>query len=297
MRWKSLGQILIVVVVVTLFIISLSVLLRNKTNIDEQVVTNIVLSVINALAVTALAYFTYYYAKANIQMASEMKKTNDMQFDLNHRPKVTMRFDKNGEGLICIVIENVGNGAAKNIKFTITPELESATMGKLSDRAPALKNGVNYLPPKMSLIFPFGAGPTEFNKDNKLPKEFKVNIQYDYAVQGKETIKEECLLELTLYKGTLRGGIKDLSTLVGEVKKIGDLLGNISRIAADTTSLKDIDTLVQEVGKIGNSLEHPPCTGGNFGSLENLDILAKEVAKIRNLLEPQKTQGDISQDS
>jgi hypothetical protein len=202
------------------FLVCLSIILAERYGISNAPV--ILLSSINAIAVISLAFFTYSYMKSTKLMADEMKSSNDMAFELSHRPKVVAWFDAKSNGAIYIVVENQGNGAAKNIKLDIKPELRNS-YGETIEKWPALKNGISYLAPEKKVTFFFDMAFTLFGKPD-LPKDFKVKIEYDWAIEGRPKISEESPLELSPFLGTDLASYKDITTLIDEVEKIRKVL-------------------------------------------------------------------------
>lgn len=178
----------------------------------------ILLSAINGIAVLSLAYFTYAYMMATRSMADEMKRTNDMAFELNHRPKVTVRLEPKSSGAIYIVVENQGNRAATNIKFDITPELKNSR-GEGIKRYPPLVDGINYLAPKEKRKFFFDMS-FSYLQSTELPRYFEVNIQYDWFIKGMPRICEKYPLDLSSFLGTDLSSCTDETTLISEIAKI-----------------------------------------------------------------------------
>jgi len=201
---------------ITAFLVSLGIILTQSYGISNAPV--ILLSAVNAIAVISLAYFTYSYMKATRAMADEVKRSNDMAFELNYRPKVTMRFEPKSNGAIYIVVENSGNGASKNIKFDITPELKNS-QDETIEKYPPLKDGINYLAPKENRSFFFDTTFSYLGK-KELSRYFEVNIQYDWFIEGMPTINEKCPLDLSSFLHTDLDSYKDDTTLINEVEKI-----------------------------------------------------------------------------
>lgn len=195
------------------------ILTRNYGVLDAPI---ILLSSINAVAVVALAFFTYSYMKSTKSMADAMKASNDIAFEMNHRPRVVVEFKVRSTGAIYIFITNQGKGAARNITFDITPALVNST-GDTTQKWPALKQGINYLAPNQNVTFFFDTA-FAFLAKPELPKDYKVKVEYDWAVAGRSRISEESPLALSPLLGTDLASYKDMTTLISEVEKIRQAL-------------------------------------------------------------------------
>lgn len=215
-RLKFILKVVGIAVVLTGFVVSWGIIVSNQYGVSNA--PTIILSSINVIVLVSLAFFTYRYMKSTTLMANEMRATRELEFELNNCPKVLMRFDPTSNGMLYIVVENTGNGAAKNIKIKIEPELRNSS-GKPLDEWPALKNGINYLPPKEKLRF-FLDTVWALAGDPKLPKDYTVKLEYDWAIEGRPKIYEVCPLETSPYVGTDLASYKDFSTLIDEVEKI-----------------------------------------------------------------------------
>ena len=149
-RFKFILKVVGIAIPLTAFVAAWGIILAEGYGISNAPV--ILLSSINALAVVSLAFFTYSYVKSTKLMADEMRRTNELAFELNHRPKVLMWFDVKSSGGIYMVVGNEGNGAAKNIRLNILPELRNSR-GDTIEKWPAIKSGINYLAPKKDVTF------------------------------------------------------------------------------------------------------------------------------------------------
>ncbi len=198
------------------FVVSLGIILSNQYGVANA--PTILLSTISVIALISLAFFTYSYMKSTESMAKEMRATRDMEFELKYRPRIFVRFDMTSNGMVYIAVVNDGNGAARNIKIKTVPKLKSSS-GETLDKWPAFKNGINYLAPKDKIRFFFDTSFALIG-DPKLPKDYTVNLEYDWAIEGRARIQEVCPLEITPYIGTDLASYKDMSTLIDEVEKI-----------------------------------------------------------------------------
>ncbi len=224
-RIKFILTVIGVAIVGVGFVVSLGIIISNQYGISN--VPTILLSTINVIALVSLAFFTYSYMKSTESMAKEMRAARNMEFELNNRPRIIIRFDITSNGAVYITIENAGNGAAKNIRIKTIPELKDSN-GETLDKWPAFKNGINYLAPKDKIRFFLGASFALIG-DPKLPKDYAANLEYDWAIEGRPRICETCPLEISPYIGTDLASYKDISTLIDEVEKIRREFEKITR--------------------------------------------------------------------
>jgi len=215
-RLKFILKVFGIAVLGTGFFVSLGIILSNQYGVDNA--PALLLSTINVIALVSLAFFTYSYMKSTALMATEMRATREMEFELNNRPRVIVKFDIISYGAVYVAVSNVGNGAARNIKMKAIPELKDSRGDSLK-RWPAFEDGINYLAPKESLRFFYDTSAALIG-DPKLPKSYVVNVEYDWAIEGKPTIREACPLEVSPYIGTDLASYKDITTLIDEVEKI-----------------------------------------------------------------------------
>ena len=89
-------------------------------------------------------------------------------------------------GIVNLVIENIGKGVAKNVKFEIIKDVESTKITNLKDLG-IFKNGIKYLPPDRRLKFTL----TTLNKDtNDFQNSIIFKVRYSDALQKRDSIFE-----------------------------------------------------------------------------------------------------------
>jgi len=215
-------------VLFTGFVVAWGIIIAKQYGVSN--IPIILLSSINAIAIVSLALFTYSYMKSTAVMANEMKTAREMEFEIQHSPKVVVDFNIKSSGMIYFVISNNGNGAARNIRFNINPPLLNAQGQKMAEEWPALRDGINYLAPKKSLTFFFDSSfkLSEYVKEN-LPLSYEVTAEYDWDVSGPPRICDKYSLDLIQYFNTDLSSYKDVSTLIDEVEKIRKILEKTGR--------------------------------------------------------------------
>ncbi len=217
-RIKFIVKVVGIAILATGFFVSLGIIISNQYGVENA--PAILLSTVNVIALLALAFFTHSYMKSTRDMANEMKATREMEFEINHRPKVTLEFEAKSDDRLYLVVKNEGNGAARNVKFNIRPPLKNPS-GHTIDNWPALKNGIPYFPPNKKLAFSFDrASIIPYYDDKGLAKDFIAKVKYDWNVKGKPKIHEKCPLELSSLMQTDLSSYKDIGTLINEVEKL-----------------------------------------------------------------------------
>jgi len=213
---RFIGTVVVVAVLGVCFIVSLGIILSNQYSITNA--PTIILNVINVIALVALAFFTYSYMQSTALMATEMRVTREMEFEINNRPKIQVRFELTSNGAVYITVINAGNGAARNIKMSSVPKLKNSS-GESLDKWPAFKDGISYLAPKDKVRFFFDTSFSLIGNQD-VPKNYTFSLEYDWVVEGRPRINETYLLDITPYIGTDLASYKDFSTLIDEVEKI-----------------------------------------------------------------------------
>lgn len=222
-RVKYVVKVIGLAVLAAGFVAAWGTIIANQYGLSDAPI--ILLSSINAIAVVCLAVFTYSYMKSTAAMANEMKATREVEFEINHRPKVVMHFSIKSNGMICVLVSNEGNGAARNIRFDISPPLVNSKGEKMVEQWPALRDGIDYLPPRKSLTF-FLESSFNINEYVKrgLPLDYEVTAEYEWDIGGRPRVRDKYPLELTPYIHTDLSSYKDVSTLIDEVERIRKIL-------------------------------------------------------------------------
>lgn len=159
-----------------------------------------------------VAISTIVYAILTSSLVSETKKLRKIQSEpslliyLFPKPDII--------NLIELVIENVGNGPAINIKFEIDQDLKFMHK-KLSD-VNLIKEGLKYLPPKQKIAFVCADMAEEFNKKKNL--EIKLNVEFEN--QNNVTFRENYVLDFSQFVGLLVFGRPYLFSIKESNEKI-----------------------------------------------------------------------------
>ena len=143
-----------------------------------------------------------------------------MEFELNHKPQIIVDFEPNANGLYYLTITNEGNGAARNVKFSIDPPLKNSKGLDVSHFS-ALDKGINFFSAKKKLVYLFDSVEAIGQYESRgLNRTFNLNIEYAWAIEGKSAITDSYPLELATLTDTQVSSYKDTRTLIDEVEKI-----------------------------------------------------------------------------
>lgn len=194
---------------------------------------------VTAIATTLLAGITLIYAWLTSKLSYETTLMREAQTE-PHISAIIQSEERN-MNLIDLVIQNIGFGPAYNVKFLITPDFENRFC-KLSDIG-FIKNGLDYFAPNQKFQF-FIANMLE--EDLKNPKEFKIEITYEYKIHGKSEKKTgEYTIDFSQFRG--------MTTLINDLpiekiaKNIELIQVDINRISTGKTELKIINYTKEEI--------------------------------------------------
>ncbi len=143
-------------------------------------------------------------------------KSSTGQFSETMRPKVYVDF-KFKDGIMYVIVKNMGERAAHNIKIEFTPDIKYRIGGEdRSLNATPLINKLSFLGPKNEIDSLLGAG------SDVLPKQqdtLTAIISYE-SEYGKKKYKEEHSFSLTAYSTRLYTPSKDIGDIVEGLNKI-----------------------------------------------------------------------------
>lgn len=175
------------------------------------------------------AIFSFLGVVVTWMTVQEMKLAREAQ----ERPYVIMDFDLSDPPIINLVVSNIGNGAAKDVKFTFEPDPVTSDDRNISKSVLLFRDGISFFPPgkTISQFFDMLHAYLGANK----PLTFDVTISYRDA-QGSRKYKDFMRLDLSMFKGRhyiVRKGIHDLvKEIEGVGKTVKDTFKEIKRIAA-----------------------------------------------------------------
>jgi len=140
------------------------------------------------------------------QILAEMKETRSMLT----APLVVAYFERGGDARVTylfFILENVGKGVARDIKFSFSPEIRSHD-AESAERILELGKGVDSLPPNYRLKNLFGRASYYIDLEGRMgkelnsaePRQFEVAVDFKDAVTGEQH-SEKYLLDLRIPLG------------------------------------------------------------------------------------------------
>lgn len=131
--------------------------------------------------------------KVSERILKEMKESRDQE----HAPYVVAYFDiPYGGTYIYLVVKNIGKTVAKNVKLEFRPPLETdfepINDWNINDTA-LITDGIDSMAPGYELRTCIGSGASYFNKKNKFPLKYKVNVSYSGGLRSYPTNIEQTL--------------------------------------------------------------------------------------------------------
>ena len=204
------------------------------------------------------AIFSFLGVVVTWMTVQEMKLAREAQ----ERPYIIVDFDLSEAPVINLVVSNIGNGAAKDVRFSFEPDLITSDERNISESVLLFRQGVRFFPPgkTISQFFDMSHAYLGANK----PLTFDVTVSYDDVKEGKE-YKESMQSDLSMFKGRqyiVRKGVHDLA--------------------------KEIEKLNKEISRaIG--------FGGRGILVKTLEDIKREREEQRKILEQQREQGKEEQ--
>lgn len=170
-------------------------------------------------AVVAIA--TIVYAILTWRLVSETIKMRKVQTE----PKISVTIQPSEAWInfVDMVIQNIGSGAAYDIKFRVDPDFEYEKGKFLSDFG-FIRNGLKYLAPNQKLHF-FLTIMTE-NFKEKIKTFFEIMVTYHNSA-GK-TYKDTYLIDFSHLEGLRNAGEPPLYKIAKNIENIQKDIHNLS---------------------------------------------------------------------
>lgn len=156
-----------------------------------------------------MAVSTEKSAKTSEKTLQEMKETRDQEI----APYIVSYFEFKDHDLY-LVVENVGKGLAKDVKFEFNPELQ--TDYDISN-TPLIRDGLPSMPPKYKVKTFFNDIPTYLNSE--LPLKYDVKITYNGGL-NEEIRSMEYTLDLGFIEKIEFIDENKMHNLVNEIKEM-----------------------------------------------------------------------------
>jgi hypothetical protein len=179
-------------------------------------------TLINLFSVFVTALATLFYVILTIRLVSENIKNRRMQID----PKIVMDIisDATHPYLLNFVLENIGNGVALNIKFSIKQEPRLTKSKKISDYG-FIKNGLKSLSGKAKYKTFF---LNTLDENMEMFKELIV-IDISYVDISKRKYNEEIIFDLSYLDDIVYSHTEPEYKIMKEMENISRSLKSISQ--------------------------------------------------------------------
>lgn len=178
-------------------------------------ILSLIFLIIYVVKTWEMASATRKAAEATEKSVIEMRETRDQET----APFVVAYFDTQSEqGLIYLVIKNIGRTIATQVRFTFTPELQASKDSRRLGEVGFIKNGVESMPPNYEIRTLVDSAAAYFGK-KELPLKYDVKIRYFGGLEPKERSINQPL-DLSANKGVSYIRNKTMDDLVGEVEKL-----------------------------------------------------------------------------
>ncbi len=205
-------------------------------------VVQILLLVVQAFTLAAVVVYviktwemasaTRKAAEATERSVAEMKEARDQQT----RPYVIAYFTiKEGTGLIYLVLKNIGQSVARDVRFSFDPPLKTSSeaTNEMLAKMSFVTEGIQSMPPGYELKTLFDSTVSYLNNE-ELPQKYRVRIAYYGGISPEERI-DEYVLDISAFWGisyTRETTMKDLVKKVDDIgKDLGRMRQDIRRIA------------------------------------------------------------------
>ena len=152
----------------------------------------VIFSGVVALATVFYVILTIFYVLLTMGLVSETKKMREAQTEPNVFVSISSTEERTY--LKNLLIQNIGLGAAYNIKFEVDPDFEYAKRRMLSELN-FVKNGLHCLAPNQKISFFIASIPEIVMKKKK--SFFEIKVKYENRL-GK-TYKDTYLIDFSVF--------------------------------------------------------------------------------------------------
>lgn len=195
-----------------------------------------------------VAVATVVYAVLTWRLVAETRKMREVQTEPNIF--VSLQSKEEWAGLIDLVIQNIGLGAAHSLKFELRPDFEYSK-GMFLSEVNFIKNGVNYLAPNQTIKH-FLTGLV----DNKELEKTELVFRIEYENFMGKLYQKEYILDFSEFYGRRRVGHPPLIDIAKNLEKIERniqlIISGLKKIEVVTFTKKDIE---EENKKIEEQIE------------------------------------------
>ncbi len=193
---------------------------------------------------------TVAYALLTRQLVSETRRMREVQTE----PRVSIRVeaDHTGHPGYELVIQNEGQGVAKNVRFEFEGDPSYFRNSWVIRRPPAIdelpiiKNGLDYLEPNQSYRFPLGTvSPGEYERAVETPWTFRTQYESLYGKPRTDTY----IVDFSQFRGMLFES-NHLKEIAGHMKAVWEDLHRLTeghaRVQVVTQTREDFEQQREE---------------------------------------------------
>jgi len=156
-----------------------------------------------------MAIATQKAAKATADTVEEMRIARESA----SAPHIVVYLASPGDNIAEIIIENFGEGTARDIQFNISPPLQSS----LSTDIGRFFETPKWLPPKSRLSHALDVWSSYFASD--YPRQYIFKLDY-FGVKDGKRYSDEYLLDIDSFRHMAAWGKKDLDDVVSALEKV-----------------------------------------------------------------------------
>lgn len=147
------------------------------------------------------------------QTVREMRLAREVE----ERPYILIDFDFSNRPLIDLVVTNIGNGSARDVKFHFQPDMITSDGRNISELR-LFKDGLQFFPPGKMISQFFDTSIAYFRDEHSTT--YEVAISYYNATRTKHYQDPPISLDLSAYRGISYLERKDMNDLVKEIKEV-----------------------------------------------------------------------------
>lgn len=194
----------------------------------------------NVVFSLVVASTTIFYALLTRRLVKETERMRAAQTD----PHVAVRLEPSSEwiNLILLVVENLGNGPAYDLRLTVSPEFLMERNVKLSEVG-LFKHGMPYLAPKQKVTLFLTSIVGQTAEIERPGGKYSVDVNVHYRGILRTTYDHTYPLDLKHMLGMTTIGHPPLQTVAKELEKIQKSLSNLEtgwkKLKVDTYTARD----------------------------------------------------------
>lgn len=177
---------------------------------------------IQALLTAVLVIVTTVYVVLTGRLARESRAMREAQT----RPHVraAAQLDPRWWRMVNLVVENLGNGPAFDVRFHLQGDMPTGDDQKLSE-SEFLKKGFNYIGPREKIAFLLTYSAGDVAEDAPDP----ITIRVSYRSHDGSEYVDDCIIDLSEFAGDRRVGSHPMHQVADQLKDIARSLSRMER--------------------------------------------------------------------